>query len=344
MTKARYRGKRITKENLRRDLINLTVVTSASGVYLGLMLTMAFVKAESGSAILLQILILTGASILLNTFYSIAHESIHRILFSNRLLSEIIGTLICIPLGMSFSLVRLGHLWHHRVNRGEKAHYPMDDTVLQSKNRLLYHLGWYFFVFLGGNYLVATLSVLPVCFLSKKTLMRFSDIFASLNPRLVWRIRGEFAGLLLVGVKINALVGNQGLFWYYLLPMLAFGILWSMLQNVYHYDTTVGVPVHCNARNVPCPKIIELCFLNFNYHLTHHSFPGVPWYRLPRITPNCPPEVIERNNDVTGLLEGILMQREGPAYNLIAKNRNAKQKHMPGFTETVAVNEEEPKS
>jgi fatty acid desaturase len=58
----------------------------------------------------------------------------------------------------------------------------------------------------------------------------------------------------------------------------AFAFTWSSLQWVYHLNT----PVHVveGAYNLRLPNPLRLLFLNFNYNLTHHRQPSLPWQEL----------------------------------------------------------------
>ena len=58
----------------------------------------------------------------------------------------------------------------------------------------------------------------------------------------------------------------------------AFAFSWSSLQWVYHLHT----PVHVveGAYNLRAPLLVRILFLNFNYNLTHHRRPSLPWQEL----------------------------------------------------------------
>lgn len=231
-------------------------------------------------------------------------------------------------MGFSFTMFRLGHLWHHRTNRGDMLQY----VEVRAKNSLLHRIAWLLLVYFGGLYLVTALIAIPAALLPKPVLLRFSHMFSALTPRRVWRIRLELVCLLSVASLLTLAGGVEMLLSLYLLPAIAFGLIWSAMQNIYHYDTTTGSPERCNARNIPAPHVVELMLLNFNYHLTHHNFPGIPWYELPATAPDCPPEVVARNNAVSSLINGVVMQLNGPAYATRARElgRDSQQPDRPG--------------
>ena len=60
----------------------------------------------------------------------------------------------------------------------------------------------------------------------------------------------------------------------------AFAFSWSSLQWIYHMRT----PIHVieGAYNLRAPSLIRVLFLNFNYNLTHHRDPALPWQELYR--------------------------------------------------------------
>lgn len=62
------------------------------------------------------------------------------------------------------------------------------------------------------------------------------------------------------------------------LAYAAFAFSWSSLQWVYHVRTPIH-PVE-GAYNLRLPVPVRLLFLNFNYNLTHHRKPTLPWQEL----------------------------------------------------------------
>jgi fatty acid desaturase len=65
-----------------------------------------------------------------------------------------------------------------------------------------------------------------------------------------------------------------------LIAYAGFAFTWSSLQWIYHLYT----PLHKieGAYNLRAPALVRVLFLNFNWNLTHHRQPGVPWQELPR--------------------------------------------------------------
>ena len=66
----------------------------------------------------------------------------------------------------------------------------------------------------------------------------------------------------------------------------AFGFSWASQQYIYHVRT----PRHAvlGAHDLKLWKPMELLYLHFNYHLTHHLAEWVPWNHLPSIAAQRP--------------------------------------------------------
>ena len=65
----------------------------------------------------------------------------------------------------------------------------------------------------------------------------------------------------------------------------AFAFSWSSLQWIYHVRTPLH-PVE-GAYDLRSPLFVRLFFLNFNYNLSHHRHPHLPWQELQKkIIPN----------------------------------------------------------
>ena len=58
-----------------------------------------------------------------------------------------------------------------------------------------------------------------------------------------------------------------------------FGVSWSSMQYMHHYDTPRDV--HKGARNLRTFRWLDALWLNHNWHQRHHEQPQVPWIYLP---------------------------------------------------------------
>ena len=107
---------------------------------------------------------------------------------------------------------------------------------------------------------------------------RTTQAFAeSLNPRYRRLIYVE-------AVLVLALHAAMIYFWRipfvnYLAVMFGFGFLWSAMQYAHHYGTVRDVQK--GALNLRTFYLLDLVWLNHNWHLNHHMTPTVPWIYLP---------------------------------------------------------------
>ena len=145
----------------------------------------------------------------------------------------------------------------------------------------------YYAAILGGIWLGCFLVPLLVPFLPFPVAARlarhhrfntFAAAFKEFSPR-DWRtLRIEGLGSLVFWTAVIAL-GPWRLSTL-LIAYSAFAFSWSSLQWIYHMHT----PVHVveGAYNLRAPLPIRALFLNFNYNLTHHRNPSLPWQELYR--------------------------------------------------------------
>ena len=104
-------------------------------------------------------------------------------------------------------------------------------------------------------------------------------LLESLNPKYRRLIRLE-------ALLIFVLHGSMILYWripvlHYVTVLFGFGFIWSALQYVHHFGTVRHVQK--GARNLSTFPLLDLLWLNHNWHLNHHMNPTVPWIYLPRL-------------------------------------------------------------
>ena len=143
----------------------------------------------------------------------------------------------------------------------------------------------YYSAILGGIWLGCFLFPLASPLLSYSTAQRlarhkrfntFAAGFGDFSAREWRRMRVE--GIVTLAFW-GGLVGFGPWAWRTLaVAYAAFAFSWSSLQWIYHLHT----PVHVveGAYNLRAPTIVRLLFLNFNYNLTHHRRPSLPWQEL----------------------------------------------------------------
>jgi len=213
--------------------------------------------------------------------FTMLHEFCHGNAHHDRRVNYFIGWVSATMFGTSPTLLQIQHWGHHRRNRtkAERAEFIHEDEQTWFK--------WvqYYFAILGGLWLATFMfSILsPIIPYSAVRYLTRSDRFATFAygfgefSAFGWR-RMQAEGLVLL-LLVSMLVLYGPWQWHTLaVAYAAFAFSWSSLQWVYHMHT----PIHVveGAYNLRAPGLIRILFLNFNYNLTHHRHPAMPWQEL----------------------------------------------------------------
>jgi fatty acid desaturase len=213
--------------------------------------------------------------------FTMLHEFCHRNAHRNPGLNYLIGWVTSTMFGTAPTMLQVQHWGHHRRNRTEAER---GEFIHEGESALLKTLGYYAAV-LGGIWLGCLLFPLVSPLLPYSTAQRlarherfntFAAGFGEFSPRDWRRMQLEGVGLFACAA---VLVGAGPWQWQTLaLSYGAFGFSWSSLQWIYHLHT----PVHVveGAYNLRAPRLVRVLFLNFNYNLTHHRRPSLPWQEL----------------------------------------------------------------
>ncbi len=218
---------------------------------------------------------------------AVLHEAIHGRLALNAVRNDSMGRAVAICAGVSFDVVRFGHLAHHRSNR-----HALDrpDVIEPGQSALGAGLKYYGHLF-GGLYLteiVTTLAMwLPrglIVFLLKRAMASDEPAITEIRiaavrvlDRRVWQIRVD--ALIIVALYAAAFF-FYGAYWPLLLVAVALrGFLVSLQDNAPHYGTpaVIGAAAH----NTSAPRWLSLFILNQNLHAVHHDRPDLHWNALP---------------------------------------------------------------
>lgn len=223
--------------------------------------------------------------------WGLLHEGFHRQLHPNRSLNEGLGRVLAVLYAAPYSILRFGHLFHHRHNRTEldrSEHYAATGRGLRARVN-------YFFRLFGGLYVVemlfGVLVFLPVGVLRRGTWRLCGAAPEGLEPLAAQIERELFNPTALRTVRLEAMLQLVWLcalwlalgpmFFWVLLSLVARGMVVSLLDNAFHY----GGPLDDlrSAFNASLPGWAALLVLNSNYHGVHHHYPRVPWRHLPHI-------------------------------------------------------------
>lgn len=202
-----------------------------------------------------------GSGLCLAAFFLLMHEGTHGTLSRSRTTNRLLGLLTGLPIFLGFSGYRVLHLRHHDNLGG-----PDDPDEYENLSRR-----------------PAILLLLQVFRLTIG-----SYLYLVLIPILGWK-HGSSRDRrdILLDTLVHALLYAAAFHW----------IPWSILLNAWIAPTLAanlltnarGLAQHGVAdptdpflasRSIRPSRWVRLAYLNENYHLEHHLFPGVPQYRL----------------------------------------------------------------
>lgn len=220
--------------------------------------------------------------IVMNAVYSLIHEAEHNLFHPDPRVNDAAGVLLALLFPAPFHLLRQGHLGHHLRNRSDDEAFDLyfpEDRPLWKRMQL-------YGILTGCYWVVVTLS--SIVALVRPSLLRpggvrfdrpTAALLESLNPRYERLIRLEAAAIVLLHPALVWLLGVPVL--HYLIVLYGFGLSWSGFQYVHHFGTVRDV--RRGARNLATWALLDLVWLNHNYHLSHHLHPTVPWIHLPAL-------------------------------------------------------------
>ena len=260
---------------------NLAIAAAQLGAWAFLIEAMHRPIAPWTFAMLLLVFVL-----MMQGVFSLMHDAIHGNGHPDARVNHGVGIVSAALFGTAYTLFRINHEGHHLRNRSRaevaEYFYPNDHRAWKTLK--------YYFAILGGIWLASFLAlfVLPLVpyrwigrLDTRSTSMNgYSQSFAEFSAR-DWQIqRVECLATLLFWALAIGLFGWR-------LDVLAtiyaaFAFSWSSLQWIYHMRTPLDRVE--GAYNLRAPTPVRWLFLNFNYNLTHHRHPGLPWQKMHEAT------------------------------------------------------------
>ncbi len=221
--------------------------------------------------------------------FCLAHEAVHRKLHRNPRLNVAMGILLFSLFPGSVHFFEVAHLLHHRRNRSNDE---LEDYVLPGENPWFKRI-MYFLLISGLFWLLLPLSSIAVALIPGKKINlprpedgagSFRKFAQFLNEVRPVRVRRDLLVTVLVWVIAFPVLHLH--FVPIAICYAAFGFSWASQQYIYHVRT----PRHAvlGAYDLKLWKPMELLYLHFNYHLTHHLAEWVPWNYLPSIAAQQP--------------------------------------------------------
>ncbi|MET7419527.1 fatty acid desaturase [Dactylosporangium sp. NPDC005555] len=265
----------------RQTLISGVLTTAAAGtlVLQLLILPVWLLPADPRWGWLLVPVVLTTVPL-----WSLIHEGIHGTLLRDRPWNDLLGRVLATGYGAPFTLLKAGHLLHHRYSRTRRERTEVYDPAVTT---WLAAARTYYPRLLGGLYLVeaasVVLAVVPAA--GWRWLVRRTDSLDSVTGLLFERVsrrehlrRFRLESVAVVLTYAGSAAGYGRHLWMLAVAVGGRALLVSLADNAYHYRTRLEKPLE--AMNLRLSRPMELFVLAFNLHSVHHRHPGLHWHEL----------------------------------------------------------------
>ncbi|MFI5912544.1 fatty acid desaturase [Dactylosporangium sp. NPDC051541] len=216
--------------------------------------------------------------------WSLIHEGIHGILLRDRGWNDRLARALAVGYGGPFTLLKAGHLLHHRYSRTQRERTEIYDPARSS---WLAAARTYYPRLFGGLYCLELLSTLLVLLPRRgwALLVRRTDSLDSVTGLLFERVarrdnlrRFRVEAIAVLVTYTGSSIAYGGHVWMLWSAVGARALIVSLADNAYHYRTRLERPL--DAMNLALPRVLELFVLAFNLHNVHHRHPGLRWHEL----------------------------------------------------------------
>ena len=235
-------------------------------------------------------------------FTVLLHEVVHHTVFEQRRegAERLLGWLYAVPSGISASQFTRWHLDHH-AELGSAEDDPKRHHLSPKINARWFKL------------LYCSPALFPIYFrAARKEGCTYPE---SLQRRIAFERRVSIVAHLAVLAAIWITAGFGAAARAYLIPVFfIFPIAFTLNRLGQHYDIDPTDPAKWGTL-MRGHWFWDFTFLNSNYHLEHHYFAGVPFYRLPALQRALEPFYMRRGmrwQNYSGLLYGWLVENRAP--------------------------------
>ena len=246
-------------------------------------------------------------------FTVLLHEVVHHTVFDRRrpIAERALAWLYAVPSGISSSQFTRWHLDHH-AELGSDEDDPKRHHLSPKINARWFKL------------LYCSPALFPIYFRAARK--EASTYPQPLQRQIAFERKISIAAHLSVLAAIWIVWGGVAALRAYVIPVFfVFPIAFTLNRLGQHYDIDPSDPAQWGTL-MRGHWFWNFAFLNSNYHLEHHYFAGVPFYRLPRLQRELAPFYARhqiRWQTYSGLVYGWLVENRAPHTNWAAARPNA---------------------
>ncbi|MEM7439096.1 MAG: fatty acid desaturase [Pseudomonadota bacterium] len=209
--------------------------------------------------------------ILLVFLFTLEHETVHGTPFASLWLNRLVGTLCgavqCIP----FTWFRYFHLAHHKHTNDPDNDPELEGGKPETPGQYLWHV--------SGIPLWRSLTAK----LLRQASGSAKDVYlpASQERRVVLEARVHLLGYL--GLLSLLVAGQTWVFWCWLLPLILGQPFLRLYLLAEHGRCPPVADMFENTRTTYTAAAVRFIAWNMPYHAEHHTFPAVPFWKLPQL-------------------------------------------------------------
>jgi fatty acid desaturase len=203
------------------------------------------------------------------------HDGVHYRLFRNRRLNDWTSEVILAwPHLVTARQYRKNHFGHHKY-----LNTPQDPDLIRRKG----DPAW---VFPQASAALARMLFRDATGLNAPAMLKLAAAVAKADSVPGWFAAaryGFYAAALAVIIYLHAFTGFL-LFW--IVPMFTWLVLIMRLRSIAEHHAIDGPQSEYGLTRTTQASFLERIFVapkNVNYHIEHHFFPSVPFYRLPEL-------------------------------------------------------------
>ena len=236
--------------------------------------------------------------ILLVFLFTLSHECTHATPFAHKRLNDIVGHLVSPVIALPFMWFRYLHLAHHRHTNDPTRDPELDGTGKPNTVReyLIYVSGLKYWPKLAGVIWTNARGRMSADYLPKRQ-----------YPAMQREARVLIAIYTLVGLS---LIWTPVLLWIWIVPVLLAQPVLRLFLLAEHGHCPHVANMLENTRSTRTLRVVRWLAWNMPYHAEHHSFPTVPFHKLPELHEHLAPHLQSVSDGYTGFTRAYVQGLE----------------------------------
>jgi fatty acid desaturase len=207
--------------------------------------------------------------IFLTFLFTLEHETTHKTPFDSPWINEVVGRICGLLLLLPFEWFRYFHLSHHKYTNQPGWDPELDSPKPETRANWALHVSGVPF-WAGQMKLIVRLAFLR-------------PVDTSYLPEAALpRIRREAQVMLgIYEIALISLLLSPVLFWLWILPLILGQPFLRLYLLAEHGDCPQVANMLENSRTTLTNRIVRFLAWNMPFHAEHHSYPAVPFHKLP---------------------------------------------------------------